>query len=153
MNDEKEFLVDWITRFLENRNVIFRTIEEIAAHDQYDLCVRHKTKEQYVIAQPKFGREIFDKITKEKHIILVGFNSEDNFEFLVENWRQLVTFPNLTIYFINPLSELDKRWVICPFVHQRICDNASLKTGLRAMYETVEPLTEAKIKSLIKQVE
>ena len=68
-----------------------------------------------------------------------------------ERWKKLSQLPKLNIYLVNPLSEPDKKWIIAPYVHNRICDNQSLKLGLKAMFETVEPLTEDKIKSLIKQ--
>jgi hypothetical protein len=153
MEDERKFLAEWITHFLKSRDMIFRTLESIDRHEQYDLRVKHKNKEQFVIAEPIFRAEILGKLKQDKHFILIGFHTEENFQFILANWKQLASFPNLTIYTINPLSEPDKKWVISPYVHQRICDAASLKAGLRAMYETVIPLSQEKIKSLIKQKE
>jgi hypothetical protein len=153
MEEERIYLAEWITHFLRNRNMVFKTIESIDKHDDYDLVVKHKTKEQFVLVEPFLNAEIMKKITADKHILLVSFNTEENFQFILENWKQLATYPNLAIYFVNPESEPDKKWIISPYVHQRICDNASLKMGLRSMFETVTSLTAERIKSLIKQKE
>jgi hypothetical protein len=151
MDEEKAFLTDWITHFLKNRNMIFKSIESMEPHPEYELHVRHKTKDQYVLAAGTFTAEVLKRLTPEKHLLLVGFHTESNLQFIVENWKRLAELPNLTIYTVNPLSEPDKKWVICPHVHQRICDSSSLKTGLRAMFETVQPLSEQAIKTLLKQ--
>ena len=149
--DEKGYIIDWMKHFLNSRNLIFKTIETIEPHERYDLYVKHKTKDQYVLAEPYFGLNTIGKLSADKHIILAGFNTEENFQFLVERWKQLAALPNLSVYIINPLSEPDTKWVISPYVHQRICDNSSLKTGLRAMFETVQVITREQIKSLINQ--
>ncbi|MFH0977825.1 MAG: hypothetical protein V1837_00850 [Candidatus Woesearchaeota archaeon] len=151
MSEEKEYLKEWITQFLKNRNMVFKTIESISKHDSYDLFVKHKTKEQYIIVQPIL--EDPKRISGDKHILVVCFNTEENFQFLLDNWKQLAACPNLTMYYVNPLSEPDKKWIISPYVHQAICDNTSLRTGLRSMFETVNPLSNEKIKSLIKKKE
>ncbi|MFH1511532.1 MAG: hypothetical protein ABIF10_07615 [Candidatus Woesearchaeota archaeon] len=149
--DEKEYISEWIRQYLESRNTIFKTIESITSHDQYDLYIKHKTKDQYVIAEPFFGNNTLGRLSSDKHLILAGLNTEENFQFMTENWKELCKYPHLTIYLINPMSEPDKKWIIVPYTHHRVCDNASLKAGLRAMFETVQPLTQQKIKSLIKQ--
>jgi hypothetical protein len=131
MDEEKRFLKEWITHFLNSRNAVFRTIESINPHDKYDLHVKHKTKDQYVVALPEFTPGVLDSLSQENHILLVGFNTQANFQFLLDNWKQLASFPNLTVYFINPASDPDTRWVISPYVHSR-GDQASgeeCKTG------------------------
>jgi len=149
--DETKYLAEWITHFLKNRNVVFKTIESIEAHAEFDLWIKHKDREQFVICAPALNTEVAKKLEAEKHILIVSFSTEENFQFLLENWKQLAQYPKLTLYFINPQSEPDKKWIISPYVHNRIADNASLKMGLRAMFETVMPLTKERIKSLIKQ--
>jgi len=153
MQEEKKYLIEWVQRFLNNRNMIFRTIESIERHGVYDLLVKQKAKQQFVLAEPVLTKGALNMLDAEKNILLACFNTEENFRFMIENWKQLAACQNLTMYFVNPESEPDKKWIIAPYVHQKICDNASLKTGLRAMFETVMPLTAEKIKSLIKQKE
>jgi hypothetical protein len=69
---------------------------------------------------------------------------------LVDNWDKLIKFPSLTLYFVNPFSKLDKKWLINPYVHSKICDDKSLKTGLKSMFEMVTPLSDADMEQKFK---
>ena len=66
------------------------------------------------------------------------------------NWDEFSKFKGLVFYFINPFSNLDKKWVVQPYVHAQIADNASLKTGLKSMFETVDLLNEEEINEKFK---
>ena len=76
-------------------------------------------------------------------------NSKENLDFLMNKWNKLIKFDKLTIFFVNPFSELEKKWFISPYVHNKICDKDSLKLGLKTMFETVESITE---KEIIKNI-
>ncbi|MBS3098379.1 hypothetical protein J4209_06315 [Candidatus Woesearchaeota archaeon] len=78
----------------------------------------------------------------EKHISLVIFNSKNNFNAVVDNWKKFINFKYFNIYFVNPFSQLDKKWIIYPHTHNRICEESSLKLGLKSMFEMVEPIGE-----------
>jgi hypothetical protein len=153
MEEVRGFLAEWLRHFLESRDALFRTLESVSKDDEYDLRIRHKAKEQVALCPGQFGQEALGKLSPTKDIILVGFNTEENLQFILANWERLVSVPKLTIYMVNPVSETEKRWAINPHVHERICDADSLKTGLRAMFETVDVLTQDRIKSLIKHKE
>ena len=60
--------------------------------------------------------------------------NEHNFKILVDNWDLFKKNNNLTFIFLNP--GVAEKWIIKPAVHARIADPASLKQGLRTMYDT-----------------
>jgi hypothetical protein len=60
--------------------------------------------------------------------------NEHNFKMLVDNWDLFKTKKSLTFIFLNP--GLAEKWVIKPFVHAKVADPATLKQGLRTMYDT-----------------
>jgi hypothetical protein len=103
-----------------------------------------------IIPQIENLQKIIDKMDEKQAYGLVMLNTTNNFQILVDNWDKLIKFISLTLYFVNPFSKLDKKWVINPHVHHKICDENSLKTGLKSMFEMVTPLTEKDIELKFK---
>jgi hypothetical protein len=60
----------------------------------------------------------------------------------LKNWSKLITIPKLSVYFVNPFSETDKRWIIFPYTHHQISEQESLSNGLRSLFESVDPIDE-----------
>ena len=140
-----DFLVDWTVNFVKNKDVISKKIEQIEnGKDGFDLHVKYKDKEQYFIILPKIGdiNSIIQKINTSAYLSIVTLNSKGNFEAMLKNWNRLAEFRLLNIIFINPFSEGDKKWGISPYIHNRICDESSLESGLKSMFETVEQIEE-----------
>ena len=55
----------------------------------------------------------------------------------------------LVVYFVNPFSKIEKKWIIYPSTHNRISDEASLKPGLRAMFDTVEAISKKEVEKIL----
>jgi hypothetical protein len=148
-----QYLVDWIVDFLKNKDLLLKKIELIEKNkDGFDVYIKFRDKEQFFIVKPLTG-DIDKKLSKfneQGHFGLVVFNTKSNFDILIRNWDKIVKFKNLSVYFINPFSQLDKKWIIHPYVHNNICERNALEKGLRSMFEMVEPLTEDNIKDRFK---
>ena len=69
---------------------------------------------------------------------------------MLDNWDKLTKYTSLMLYFVNPFSKLDKKWVINPHVHSKICDDKALRNGLKSMFEMVTALSEADIQQKFK---
>ena len=93
-----------------------------------------------------FG-DILNRFKKDKYYGLVSFNNRKNLDLVIENWRALIEFPFLTIYFVNPNSKMDRKWILKPYTHHKICDESSLKTGLKSMFGMVDSLPEKEIEA------
>ncbi len=147
------YLVDWIIDYLKNRDLLFRKIDSIEKNkDGFDVYFKFKDKEQFFVVMPviKDVNAILSKFDSERNFGLVVFNTMGNFDFLVKNWDKLVQFKRLCIFFVNPFSQLDKKWIIYPFTHNGICERTSLERGLKAMFGMVSPLTEKQIEDRFK---
>ncbi|MBW2983664.1 hypothetical protein KY361_00965 [Candidatus Woesearchaeota archaeon] len=147
----KEFLVDWIRNHLKNRDIMTRSIESIGYNKTgFDVYVKFKDKEQFIIIAPiieGMGGILSKLKDKEACYTIVTFNNHKNFKEIINNWNKLAEFKSLNIFFVNPFSQLDKRWIIYPHTHNKICDKSSLEKGLKAMFEMVEPISEEAIKN------
>ncbi|HLC60445.1 MAG TPA: hypothetical protein VJJ52_03370 [Candidatus Nanoarchaeia archaeon] len=145
MESAKSFLIEWTASFVKNKDVIAKKIENIEKNkDAFDLYVKFKDKEQFFIISPSINNldSIIPKLKNDSHFCIVALNSSENLECLIKNWRKLIDFKFLSIIFVNPFSQLDKKWIIYPYTHHRICDESSLKTGLKSMFDMVEPIEE-----------
>jgi len=139
-----KFLREWTVSYVKHRDMISKNIINIK-QEQDKVVVELKDKEQVFLIRPIINDSVIQEINKDENIGIVTLNSKENFDFLIKNWNKLIKFEKLTIFFINPFSELDTKWFVSPYVHDRICDNDSLKLGLKTMFETVETITEKEI--------
>jgi hypothetical protein len=139
MDKINSFLVNWSIRYLENKDSIRREIVNIEkSKDDSDFAIKYKDKVKYCLIAPILDNGIFSNIKSENHYGIFTLNNPINIRFVVSNWKKLVDFKFLNIYFVNPFSSSDKVWIVSPYIHEKVCDNASLELGLRAMAEMIE---------------
>ncbi len=133
-----EYLRDWARHFFKSKDAISKSIASIDDCDN-GFVIKKADKEINVIVKP-----VIDNIAeydKEKHYALVTLNNKGNIDKVAEGWNMLKMFPNLTIYFVNPFSANEHKWVIQPHVHEKILDRQNFKTGLKSMAEMVDEIT------------
>ena len=165
MDDVNSLLVDWSIRFIENRDIIRREIVNIEKNarkptdnsdsvsgtnfvgkEGFDFVVYYKDKTWHFNVKLALVEDIFTNMKEEDYIGVITLNNATNIKFVVSNWKKLVNFKFLSIYFINPFSSSDKVWIIRPYIHDKICDKASLELGLKSMAEMVNPLDTEELK-------
>ena len=142
------FLVEWTINFAKSKDSIAKKIVQIENGQRgFDLHVKYKDREQYFIVMPSINDvdSFTSKINNKDYFSIVTINSRKNFDNILKNWDKLVHFKFLNIIFVNPFSETDKKWIIFPNTHQKICDESSLETGLKSMFEMVEPIEEEQL--------
>lgn len=140
-----DFLKDWVINFARHKDILTKNIVEIAENP---LTVKFKDKEIAYLTEPKLNDGLMQKIGENKCV--VTFNTKENFDFFAKRFNEFSKFKGLVFYFVNPFSNLDTKWVINPYVHAQIADNASLKTGLKSMFEAVDPISEEEINEKFK---
>ena len=147
-----EFLANWTKEYLKSKNTVTKSLVSVEEKGT-ELVARFKDREQRIVIAPFMNSfaEVLGELTKnpEMHLAVVTFNSEKSFKALLENWKELVKHRNFNIYFVNPFSQLDKRWIIFPFTHAKICDEDSLELGLKSMFEMVDRISEEEAKGKI----
>ncbi|MBW3022966.1 hypothetical protein KY308_02595 [Candidatus Woesearchaeota archaeon] len=145
-----EFLKEWIINYVKNKDVFLKTIVEIKQGDK-EVDVKHKHKEQRYFLDPFL--EDIDKnlkaIKEDTDAAIVCFNTKDNFEVLIKKWKDISLYKHLSMIFLNPFSETQKVWAIYPYTHSRIADEESLETGLKSMFDQVEPVDRARIEKAV----
>ncbi len=136
------FMLDWAKNYYKSRDAFHKNIKSIVEQNNC-LEIEFKDKKEKVISCPSLELLDFNQFKDQKdHFSIIILNNRKNIDFLVDKWKSFSQIANLKVYFINPFSETDKKWIISPHIHSKVCDESSLKQGLVAMFETVEPLTE-----------
>ena len=149
MEKEVKFLKDWAVRYIKNKDIISKKITSLTENEKDFIVERGEAKHKYFIVPflNKIDEEIRDY---EYGKTLVCFHTRNNFNFLIENWGDFVELKrHFIIFFVNPFSKLDKILILCPYTHQLITDDETLKQGLKTMSETVEFTTEEEVKRII----
>lgn len=148
MEKEAAYLSDWFIRYLKNRDLAFRRIKDIKKEDDKVVVHESKTVHYYIIPFIEdFSKHL--KSMTEDHLGIVTYNTEAAFRSLVSSWDSLVQKRSLVIYFINPFSKTEKKWIIRPRTHNLISDSSSLEAGLNALYENVEPVDKDELLKIL----
>ena len=146
----KSYMVEWTINYLKNKDLFAKNIVSIERHND-ELCVKFKKGEQFYLMLPTIHDvdELIQKIREKRNLAVIVLNSKENFQLITQNWKRFIDFEQFTIFFINPFSNLDRKWILCPYVHNKICDDASLVNGLKSIFSTVEMITEEQLHNLI----
>lgn len=148
VDDITKYLVDWAYHYFKSRDAFHKKIKNIRKGED-NLVITFEDKIENVIIT-SFLTEA-GNLDKNKHICIITLNNRKNLDTLVNNWDDYAKFTTLKVYFINPFSTIDFKWIIHPHTHNRVCDKANLRAGIVAMFETVDPLPFEIMLSKIKE--
>lgn len=76
--------------------------------------------------------KVFSFLKENDFKSVVCLANKKNLDFLIANWNVFKKVENFSIIFAD-IKNHDK-WIINPEVHNRVCDDSSLVTGLKSMY-------------------
>src|SRR3989339_507155 len=131
-------LLDWAEVYFKSRDAMARKIQELVRREN-DILIKYKdNREEVIYAFPDLSGA-----TPKKNSSIITLNNPHNMDVICNQWDQYAAVKELRIYFINPFSTLEKKWVLAPSIHAKICDPSSLRTGLKALSENIEPVTES----------
>ena len=133
-------MIEWFERYINHKDMMAKKIQTINKKEDY-IIVTYKDKTQDFFFFPvlsDFDPKIMDGVQNPS---IVMINSKDNIANLIKRWPQLIKYPKLSVYSINPFSEPDNKWILFPYTHHQISDSKSLGEGLKSMFETVKPIT------------
>ena len=141
---------------MKNKDLILKNIIEIGQKEELVIAKLKDGKEHAYLIEPFLDESnlnaALEKIKGYEYCSLVSYNTEKAFEAVIKNWDKLAKFKrHFSIYLVNPFSKTEKRWTIYPMTHDLITDKAGLKSGLVALFITVEPITKEEIENILKE--
>ena len=139
----KEVLTEWAINFINHKAAIKNDLKKIV-EDKIGIKAIYDDKEVLVIIEPFIEDfdSLYNKIEKDQHISLILFNTIENFDIILEKWKRFIDLDKLTIYFVNMFSNTEIKWIVKPYLHNKITEEKALKTGLKSMFNMVEPITK-----------
>lgn len=138
MTDWLEVIIGWGASYVRHRDLMAGKIKEIKAEKDRLVIENKDGSKDLVVALPDLSK--LDASSVKLQTIFITLNRKDNLKFLIDKWKELSAVKEISIIFLNPDSELEQKWIIRPFVHARICDEKTLKQGLKSMFETVDEI-------------
>ncbi len=138
MADWNKTIIEWAENYLRYRDLAQNKIREMKPEKDRIVVLHKDGSREMVISAPDLPK--LDPKAVSGPTIFVTLNKKENLKFLADNWKVLSAVKEISVIFINPDSQLDTKWIIRPFVHNRICDDSSLKLGLKSMFETVDEI-------------
>jgi len=132
-----EDLKEWAKIYVKHKDIMKKEIVSINNTDT-GFNVKYKDRDCEFIIVPELKEGDIKGLSDDKNRVLVLLNSKKNLDFIIKKWNTLKVLKNLAIYFVNPASSSDKVWILRPYVHNSICDNSSLATGLKSIFGGVE---------------
>ncbi|MGV8172266.1 MAG: hypothetical protein ACP5OA_06260 [Candidatus Woesearchaeota archaeon] len=128
-------LAEWTVNYVKNRDLTFRKLIKYTEKNK-DEYIEFEFKDKIVphLIIDKLSENIFEEIKKYEHKVVVCLNTDENFKFLIKNWKKLSDIKNLSVLFVN--LKLNDKWIINPHTHSMIADPDSIESGLRTMYDT-----------------
>ncbi len=143
MKDYGSVLAEWIIQYLQHRDILLQSIQEVKREGD-TIKVIYKDKKLTLFLLPVIDSvhtvvEKLDGVSGEEIPAIVVLNIKSNIDSVIKNWQRLVGYKKLTMYFVNPeAKETDRKWILQPYTHNQICDEESLELGLRSLFQSVE---------------
>ena len=122
-------LIDWIVKYIESRDAFSKSLLSTEVKNDRILFT-FKDKKQLYLIMPELKGSLFNELSDQKVITCVALNTEENFDFTVQNWKKLL-IKNFSLLFVD--LEYNSKWVLSPYFHNKIADQESLEAGLRAL--------------------
>ena len=138
-------LQEWTITFVKNKDLIKQQLTSVeeksgVVHTTY----KDGKKQEYFMYEKDddLGKILTALKEAEKDVLLsihvVCYNTTKNLDVLLKNWQTFAAYQRLTFYFANPKSLTDTKWIINPWLHNRVSDAKNLANGLKSMASMVE---------------
>ena len=136
MTDWLEVIMGWGASYIKHRDLMNGKIKELKIEKDRLLIENKDGSHDLVVGLTDLSKMSISGV--KLPTIFITLNKKDNLKFLIDKWKDISAVKEISIIFINPDSQLDTKWIIRPFVHARVCDDSTLKQGLKSMFETVD---------------
>lgn len=148
-------LKEWTIAFVKNKDLAAKRIVKIEEKDKdniINVVFKDKTVRHYILE--KLDEKLLKEINNNDFKTVVTLNMEENFNFLVKNWKKLCDIKNLNMIFVN--MKTHDKWLLNPHLHSLIADPDSIEMGLRTMFDTAngkiaEPTKSKKKASMFEE--
>ena len=127
-------LKEWAIHYIKQKDLIKKDLISYKEEKDRIVCEYKEGRKGIYLCNENLDLKRIKDIKDNEAVSFVCICNEHNFKILTDNWDLFKTKQNLTFFFLNP--NIAEKWIIKPAVHAKIADPATLKQGLRTMYDT-----------------
>ncbi len=128
-----ENLFDWTEHYFKHRDIFEKKLKKLTREKDL-IIIDYKDRKDIVFISAVFENEIFEKLKDikeyKKRFIICSY-SQTNIDFLVKNWKKFLV-ESLILIFIDVRT--NRRVLINPYIHNKICDSENLENAIRAVF-------------------
>ncbi|NQU98117.1 hypothetical protein HQ533_01505 [Candidatus Woesearchaeota archaeon] len=130
---EEITLKEWTIHFVKNKDLLQKNLVDYEEKEN-PIVFHFKDKDcQYLILEV-LDDSVFSFIRQTGLKTVVCLGKKENLNFFIENWKTFSSIQDLNFVFARIHDS--RRWIINPFVHNKICDDESLVLGLKSMFSS-----------------
>jgi hypothetical protein len=128
-------LAEWTSAYIDYLNCFKRDLISKKAEGNAIVC-EYKAKGIVTYLIMEFmDAELLNAIGDGQYVIVCS-NSKKNLDLLISKWQEYAKNRSLKVIFANPSA--NQQWTIVPYTHNMYSDPASLKLGLKSMFESIQ---------------
>jgi len=140
----QEYLREWTFHYIKNKDLVRNNIIDIKEKfSDCDIFIEFKDKKQIILIEPILTNinETMLRLNKlkneldAKYTAVVTLNNKENIKTVKDNWENLITDDGLSIYFVNPISDTQRIWIVFPKTHEKISDKNTLSVLAESVQE------------------
>ena len=137
---ELSYLMDWFEVYLRHKDVFLKKIQGVEKKDNImNVAFKDAPKSYFFYLNLKDVQ--MDKVKAAQNPSIVFLNNPENLKEVLRIWPKMIEIRMLSIYSVNPFSEIDNKWILFPYTHHQVSDPESLELGLKAMAEMVQAIS------------
>lgn len=126
-------LREWAVHYIKQKDLVKNDLVSYKEEEGRVLCEYKEGIKATYYYKENLKLEKIKAVKDDETAYFVCMCNEHNLKILMNNWDLFKTKKNLVFIFLN--LKLAEKWIIKPFVHAKIADPATLKQGLRTMYD------------------
>ncbi|MFA6073497.1 MAG: hypothetical protein WC758_05270 [Candidatus Woesearchaeota archaeon] len=126
-------ILDWAVAYIKYKDSVHGKIKSIDvdnSHDKVEVVFKDETKATY-LCKDKLEELNVSSLKNEKVVCL---NKKDNLNWLISNWE---TIKDKSCIFLFVNIKQSENWAINPHIHSSVTDKSALKSGLKALFESI----------------
>ncbi len=133
-------LREWAVHYIKQKDLVKNDLVSYKEEEDRVLCEYKERGRATYYCKENLELKKIKAVKDDETAYFVCMCNEHNLKILMDNWDLFKTKKDLVFIFLNP--KLAEKWIIKPFVHAKIADPATLKQGLRTMYDTCMGITK-----------